>query len=135
MIKLLVPALIGGRLIPAETVTAAPKSLEEKLISAGNARREPAVENPIFDANVNMTAAEVLDLAKRAQKLKLDLPDDLTNEQVREAVENAEKSFGRPAGSAEADAAPGTGRTADGKVSAAEKADGLKLGRVGVQAE
>lgn len=43
MIKLLVPAMIGGRLLPTGTLTVASAELEEKLIAAGNARQEPAV--------------------------------------------------------------------------------------------
>lgn len=40
------------------------------------------------------TADDISDLIKRAESLKLDLPDGLTFEQVREAIEKAEQEAG-----------------------------------------
>ncbi|MVB11073.1 hypothetical protein CAFE_17750 [Caprobacter fermentans] len=69
MIKLLVPAMIGGRMIPAGRVTAAPEALEKKLIAAGNARREPAMENLEFEQAVKEAEAELekKEIAKSAE--------------------------------------------------------------------
>lgn len=59
MIKLLVPAMIAGRLLPAGTVTSVQDDLEKRLVAAGNARREPAMENPEFEEAVKEAEAEI----------------------------------------------------------------------------
>ena len=64
MIKLLVPAIIGGRMIPAGRVTAAPETLEKRLVAAGNARREPAMKNQEFEEAVRGAEAEIKEKAK-----------------------------------------------------------------------
>lgn len=64
MIKLLVPAIIGGRMVPAGRVTAAPDALEKRLVAAGNAKKFTAMENPEFEQAVKEAEAEIEKKAK-----------------------------------------------------------------------
>ncbi|MCI1965880.1 MAG: hypothetical protein LKJ17_07090 [Oscillospiraceae bacterium] len=111
MVKLLVPFLLGGRMIPSGRTVQLSEEMEERLVAAGNARREPAMENPGFEQLEadKMSTVEKNNLIKRAKSLKLDLPDNLTEQDVKAVVEEAEKK---------------TASTPD-----------LHLGRAGVQSE
>ncbi len=75
-------------MIPAGTSIALPDSLERLMIAAGNGECLD-----IGQQNSAETALhpDISDLVKRVEALKLDLPDDLTYEQVKEAVEKAEQ--------------------------------------------
>lgn len=91
MIKLKSPLLWDGHLIPTGKSVALPKGLEKNIVAAGNGEYViPETETDPKNTEPPVTA-EMLDLAKRVEALKLDLPDDSTVEQVREAVEKAEQ--------------------------------------------
>ena len=119
MVKLLVPVLHGSRLIPAGTVTALPDGMEGRLIDAGNAEKvDPS-------AAKEMSAEEMAELTKKIQEFKLDLPEGLTAEQVKAAVDKAVKDLAE-----RSEAEPPAEET-----SSNADAAGLNLGRSGVQAK
>jgi hypothetical protein len=118
MIKLIVPAIIGGRLISAGKVVVAPADLEKRLISAGNAERvDPDAKSRAFEEEFD---AELL---KKVEELKLDLPDGLSPQQVRDAVNAALQEL----------AAKNAANADPGGAAASTDAEKLNLGRGGVQ--
>lgn len=119
MVKLLVPILHGSRLIPAGAVTALPDGQEERLIAAGNAEKV----NP--SAVKEMSAEEYDALVKKVEAMKLDLPDDLTDRQLKDIVEKAEKDLADKAAA----------ETPAEEIASGADTVGLNLGRSGVQAK
>ncbi len=88
MIKLKAPILWDGHMIQTGKVIQLTTELEKSMVSAGNGEYVNLSEEISRD-NSELAAIKA-DLAKRCEALKLDLPDDLTVDQVREAVEKAE---------------------------------------------
>lgn len=86
MIKLLVPAIIGGRMVPAGRVTAAPDALEKRLVAAGNAKKVPAMENPEFEQAVKEAEAEI---EKKAKTESAETPETGTAAEARTSGEAA----------------------------------------------
>ena len=87
MIRLKKPLLWEGHIISAGKTVSLPAEMEKRIVSAKNGEsiadsEEKTEPEPSFDRE---------SLCKEVERLKLDLPDGLTDEQVREAVEKAEK--------------------------------------------
>ena len=88
MIRLKKPLLWEGHMIPAGKTVPLPAEMEKRIISAKNGEsvadsEEKTEPEPSFDRE---------SLCKEVERLKLDLPDGLTDEQVREAVERLKKN-------------------------------------------
>ena len=87
MIRLKKPLLWEGHIIPAEATISLPAAMEKRIISAKNG--EVIVKSE--EKTEPESSIDRENLCKEVERLKLDLPDGLTCEQVKEAVEKAEK--------------------------------------------
>ena len=88
MIKLKKPFLWDGHLVAEGKEIAVPNELEKRLIAAGNGEYVNSEKDVI---PVSTPLIDRADLLAKAEALQLRLSDDLTDEQVKEAVEKAEK--------------------------------------------
>lgn len=88
MIKLKSSLLWDGHLISAGKIVALPELLEKNIVSAGNGEYLDCAEQNALEISKH---PDIPDLVKRIEALKLDLSDDLSYEQVKEAVEKAEQ--------------------------------------------
>jgi hypothetical protein len=106
VIKLKAPLLWDGHVIPEGKNIGLPAELEKRIVSAGNAEYANPAEESIPEKTNQPDILDLVkaDLEKRIEALGLDLPDGLSVDEVREAVEKAERELenGVPTGGAAA---------------------------------
>lgn len=88
MIELKQSLMWDGFMVPAGTKITLPPALERLVVAAGNGEYLDVAERNRAEIDLH---PDIPDLVKRIEALKLDLPDGLTYEQVKEAVEKAEQ--------------------------------------------